>query len=79
MQESEVIGRFEALAKYMLQLTTALEDAGCIDGPAFSAALRGPARPVDQLEHMRIARERLCSLADILDADRASRRRCLPR
>lgn len=79
MTESELLGRLEALAKYVLHLTAALEDSGHIDGPRFSAALRGADRPVDQVDSVRIARERLGSMAAVLDADRAARRQCGPR
>lgn len=78
MNETELLGRIEALSKYVLQLTAMLEDAGCIDGPEFSDRLRGENRPVDQIEYIRIGRERLGSMADTLDAAREVRR-CRPR
>lgn len=78
MSEMELLGRIEALSKCVLHLTVMLEDAGCIDGPEFSTRLRGPDRPTDQVEYIRIARERLGSMADTLDAAREVRR-CRPR
>lgn len=74
MNETELLGRIEALSKYVLRLTVMLEDAGCIDGPEFSARLRGPDRPADQIEYIQIARERLGSMADILDETREASR-----
>ena len=74
MNETELLGRIEALAKYVLRLTSMLEDAGCIDGPEFSARLRGPDRPDDQIEYIQIARERLGSMADMLDEARKTSR-----
>jgi len=73
MGESEIEGRFNALAMYVLQLTAELEMAGVIDGPRFSARLRGPDRIDDQVESVQICRARLGDMLNKLDAARAVR------
>ena len=79
MDSVELLGRFEALAKYVLQLTAELEMQGLIDGPRFSDRLRGADRTDDQLEYMRVARQRLSQLADALDQARETRNLRSPR
>lgn len=79
MDSVELLGRFEALAKYVLQLTAELEMQGLIDGPRFSDRLRGADRMDDQLEYMRVARQRLSQLADALDQARETRNLRSPR
>ena len=69
----ELIGRIEAVAKFTLQLAAELEMRGLIDGPAFSARLRGRPRMQDQLEYVRIARTWIEDMADMLDAAREAR------
>lgn len=73
MTENELLGRLEALAKYVLQLTAELEMTGIIDGPRFSERLRGRERMEDQVEFVQIARERLAGMLNMLDAARVAR------
>lgn len=73
MSEDEVIGRFEALAKFSLQLAAELEMRGVIDGAGFTERLREPPPLEDQVEYIRLARLRLIEMADALDRARASR------
>lgn len=79
MSKDEVIGRFEALSQFVLQLSASLEMQGLLDGPAFCQRLRGDERMQDQLEYMRIARSRVGQLADALDQARAIRGLRVPR
>lgn len=79
MDNNELLGRIEALSKFALQLAAELEMQGLIDGPRFSARLRGEDRSDDQVEYMRIARERLDQLADCLDLARERRSLACPR
>jgi len=79
MTENELLGRLEALAKYVLQLTAELEMAGIIDGPRFSGRLRGPERIADQFEYVQVARERLAGMLNMLDAARAVRCQHVPK
>jgi CheY-like chemotaxis protein len=73
MSEDEVIGRFEALAKFSLQLAAELEMRGLIDGISFTERLRQPPPLEDQVEYIRLSRLRLIEMADVLDQARASR------
>lgn len=73
MHEDEIAGRFEALVKFSLQLAAEMEMRGVMDGQAFTERLRGPDRPDDQLEYMRICRLRLGQMADALDRMREVR------
>lgn len=76
MSENEVIGRFEALAKFSLQLAAELEMRGIIDGPGFTERLRMPPPLEDQVEYIRISRLRLVEMADALDQARTNRLSC---
>lgn len=74
MGETELIGRFEALATAVMRLTARLEIDGIIDGPRFSQELRGSIAPdVSAPEYRHVARQRLHTLVDQLDAARAAR------
>ena len=73
MDNTELAGRIEAVSKFVLHLAAELEMTGALDGPVFCQQLRGPARMEDQVEYIRIARQRLGRMADWLDEGRAAR------
>ena len=75
----EVEGRIEAVARLALELTARMEDEGIIIGPLFSEQLRRSVRPEEgSPAHLEIARQRLCELADALDAARDQRESSQP-
>ena len=73
MDNTELAGRIEAVSKFVLHLAAELETTGVLDGPVFCWQLRGPERMEDQVEYIRIARQRLGRMADWLDEARAAR------
>ena len=73
MDNTELVGRIEAVSKFVLRLAEELELTGVLDGPLFCNRLRGPDRIQDQVEYLRIARQRLAGMADWLDEARAER------
>ena len=74
MDNTELAGRIEALTKCVLHLVAELEDRSLIDGPAFSGQIRDCIRPrEDSPDHLRVARQRLRELADVLDGARQAR------
>lgn len=73
MDNIELAGRVEAVAKFVLELAAELEMKGVIDGPRFSQRLRGSDRIDDQVEYIRVARRRLEGMADRLDGAREAR------
>lgn len=76
MNNNELAGRLEATTKCVLHLIAQLEDRSLIDGPAFSGQIRDCIRPrPDSPEYLRIAKDRLNELADVLDCARQSRAR----
>lgn len=71
---NELAGRIEGVARLVLHLTAALEDAGTIDGPCFADGLRSAVRPSeDAAPHLTAAKQTLVELADALDDARSSR------
>lgn len=76
----EISGRLEALSRFVLQLTAALETNGQLDGPEFCRQLRDSSSIwPDHPEYMRIARQRVGELAVSLDLARTHRETPRPR
>ncbi|TJZ67460.1 hypothetical protein [Chitiniphilus eburneus] len=71
----ELAGRIEGVAKMVLHLVVALEDAGHINGPQYADGLRRAIQPDDKSpSHLAIAQRTVIELADALDEARARRR-----
>lgn len=73
MDNTELAGRIEAVSKFVLHLAAELETTGALDGPVFCRQIRGPDRMDDQVEYIRIARQRLGRMAEWLDEARTTR------
>lgn len=71
---NELAGRIEGVAKAVMCLTAALEDARIIDGPRFADGLRRAVRPGAELPPLlEVARTTLQEMAAALDDARSSR------
>lgn len=66
---NELAARFEAMNWFMLDLADELVASGCIDKQRLLARLRHRSGPVDQLEYLRLGRERLDRLAEAFEED----------
>ena len=65
----EIAGRLEAMNWFMLDLADELVSAGCIDKQRLLARLRTRDGQDDQLEYLRIARDRLQRLTVAFEAE----------
>lgn len=71
---NELAGRIEGVAKAVMCLTAALEDAQIIDGLRFANGLRNVIRPDSQSPpHLAVAQATLREMASALDVARSSR------
>ena len=71
---TELAGRIEGVAKAIMCLTAALEEAKIIDGPRFADGLRRAVRPaVESPPLLEVARTTLHEMAAALDGARSSR------
>lgn len=73
MDADELAGRIEAVSKFVLQLAAEMEMQGLMDGAGFTRRVRGNAGIRDQVEFLRIGRDRLDEMLDRLDEARGAR------